>query len=329
MRNKHNSDLVANTNEDIRLELLRTVEATPYFIKKTNNIYKMKKTIFVFFFPVILVTIYAQSNIQSVIKDSLTTKGIPFVNIAYLNLNIGTISDEEGFFSMKKNNDQQFLQLSALGYRNKVVDINKIDSTIYLSPKIEQLNEIVVYGKKNNYTKNIKLGLSAFFTVIKTHLPFGYEFASYIENKYHKKGIIKEVLLSLNKTEKYDFIATYNVKFYSYDSIRKQPGTALFEQNIFVKPENKTYKLKINVENYNISLPKEGVCVGIELVNVENFKTTSMSKIAPAIIFTYTNADNLTWTRFMNKKWGQDSKHPPRINDFSNASIVITANIER
>jgi hypothetical protein len=54
-----------------------------------------------------------------------------------------------------------------------------------------------------------------------------------------------------------------------------------------------------------------------------------MSKIAPAIIFTDTKADNLTWTRFMNKKWGQESKHPTHINDFKNASIVITANIER
>lgn len=290
----------------------------------------MKKTILVFFLPVILVTIYAQNNIQCVIKDSLTTKGIPFVNIAYRDLNIGTISDEEGFFSMKKNNAQQFLQLSALGYYDKVVAINKMNSIIYLIPKIEELNEIVVYGKKNNYTKNIRLGINAFFTGIKTHLPFGYEFASYIENKYHKKGIIKEVLLSLNKTKKYDFIATYNVKFYSYDSIRKQPGAALFEQNIFVKPENKTYKLKINVENYNIRLPKEGVCVGIELVNVENFKTTTMSKIAPAIIFTFTKANNLTWQRFMNKKWWQNAKPSiPHINNFINASIIITANIER
>jgi hypothetical protein len=39
------------------------------------------------------------------------------------------------------------------------------------------------------------------------------------------------------------------VKFYSFDSIKKQPGKLIYNENIFITPENRTYVLKIDVEN--------------------------------------------------------------------------------
>ena len=290
----------------------------------------MKKTIIILLTSLFFVNINAQKKIESKIKDSITQKSIPYVNIAYLNLNIGTMSDEKGYFNLKKIDTLKYIQISSLGYESKIVNIKRIDSIIFLQPKIETLNEIVVYGKNIDYNKNIRLGLNQSFNKIKTSLPFGYEFSAFIENKYKKRGIIKEVFLNLNKTNEYDFIATYNIKFYRYDSIRKEPGELLSEKNIFVKPKNKTYILKINVENLNISLPKNGICVGVELVNIENFKVNSMSKIAPQINFTHTEKINLTWSRFMNKKWSIRTRQSmANKNKYINANINITALIER
>lgn len=289
----------------------------------------MKKTIIILFISLFFTNVRAQKKIEGIIKDSITQKNIPFVNVSYLDLNIGTMSDEEGFFNLKKIDTLKYIQISSLGYENKIINIKKIDSVIYLKPKTEALNEVVVYGKNIVYKKNIKLGLNQSLNKIKTSLPIGYEFSAYIENEYEKKGIIKEVILNLNKAKEYDIIPTYNIKFYSYDSIKKQPGELLSEKNIFVKPENKSYKLKFDVESMKIILPKKGICVGIELVNIENFKITSMSRIAPKINFTHTDKVNLTWVRFMNKKWNKDGRQS-RINKnkYINANINITALIE-
>jgi len=290
----------------------------------------MKKTIIILLTSLFFVNINAQKKIESKIKDSITQKSIPYVNIAYLNLNIGTMSDEKGYFNLKKIDTLKYIQISSLGYESKIVNIKRIDSIIFLKPKIESLNEVVVYSKNIDYNKNIKLGLNQSFNKIKTSLPFGYEFSAFIENKYKKRGVIKEVFLNLNKSNEYDFIATYNIKFYRYDSIRKEPGELLSEKNIFVKPKNKTYILKINVENLNISLPKNGICVGVELVNLENFKINSMSRIAPQINFTHTEKINLTWSRFMNKKWSISTHQSmANKNKYINANINITALIER
>lgn len=270
----------------------------------------------------------AQSKVEGIIKNSITKNNIPFVNVAYEALNVGTISNNEGYFNLKKIDSLKFIQISSVGYESKRVNIETLSKIIYLSPKIESLQEVVINSKKLKYTKNIKLGLEQTLK-IRTGLPFGYEFSSYIENTYKKRGLIKEVILNLNKAVKYDFLATYNVKFYSFDSIKKQPGKLIYNENIFITPENRTYILKIDVEKLRIKLPIEGICIGIEVVNKENYKTKSMSIIAPKINFTHTKQKCSTWMRFMNKNWilSTNESHAKK-GQFVNANINITALIE-
>tara|TARA_R110000868_G_scaffold371395_1_gene634960 strand:+ start:108 stop:998 length:891 start_codon:yes stop_codon:yes gene_type:complete len=270
----------------------------------------------------------AQSKLEGIIKDSITKNNIPFVNVAYEALNVGTMSNNEGYFNLKKIDSLKFIQISSVGYESKRVNIATLSKIIYLRPKIESLEEVVINSKQLKYTKNIKLGLKQTLK-IRTGLPFGYEFSSYIENTAKKRGLIKEVILNLNKAPTYDFLATYNVKFYNFDSIKKQPGKLIYNENIFITPENRTYILKIDVEKLRIKLPIEGICIGIEVVNKENYKITSMSTIAPKINFTHTKQKYSTWLRFMNKNWilSTNESHAKK-GIFVNANINITALIE-
>lgn len=268
-------------------------------------------------------------NIEGFIKDKATNESIPFVNITYLNVNVGTMSGTDGYFLLKRIENNDKIQISCLGYETLILDIRNVQNNVYLESKEEILQEVVLYAEKPKYTKNINLGLEQTLKA-RTSLPFGYEFSAFIDNTHRKKGVLKQVILNLNKSKKYDFLATYNVKFYSYDSINKQPGELIYFENVFIKPENKTYKLKIDVENLNIQLPINGICIGIELVNIENYKVNSMSKIAPAINFTHTEKKNITWTRFMDKKWTLSTyESKAKKGQYVNANINITAKIER
>lgn len=270
----------------------------------------------------------SQSKIEGVIKDSITKINIPFVNVAYEALNAGTMSNSEGYFNLKKIDSLKFIQLSSVGYESKRINIDKLSKVIYLRPRIESLEEVVINLKKIKYTKNIKLGLKQTLK-IRTGLPFGYEFSSYIENTFKKRGLVKEIMLNLNKAPKYDFLAAYNLKFYRYDSIKKQPGQLICNENVFITPENRTYILKVDVEKLRIKLPVEGMCIGIELVNKENYNTTSMSIIAPRINFTHTKQKYSTWIRFMNKNWKLSTNESKvKKNQFINANINMSALIE-
>lgn len=268
-------------------------------------------------------------NIEGFIKDKATEKSIPFVNITYLNVNVGAVSDTEGYFTLKKIENNNKIQISCLGYETLILDIKDVKNNVYLEPTVEILKEIVLSAEKPKYTKNINLGLEQTLKA-RTSLPFGYEFSTFIENKYRKKGVLKEIILNLNKSKKYDFLATYNIKFYSYDSINKQPGELIYFENVFIKPENKTYQLKIDIEDLNIKLPAYGICIGVEIVNIENFEINSMSKIAPEINFTHTAKKNISWSRFMNKKWTLSTyESKAKKGQYVNANINITAKIER
>ena len=97
-----------------------------------------------------------------------------------------------------------------------------------------------------------------------------------------------------------DYLATYNVKFYSYDSIQHRPGNEIFSQNIIAYPENKTYSFVIDIDSLNISFPKKGVCVGVEIINTKykNPKTTG-AFIGPSITFSERKKIRpiIAWTR--------------------------------
>lgn len=274
-------------------------------------------------------------TLRGKVIDSISKKPLELVNITYIKNDFGVNSNINGGFEIKIVDNNDVLQISSIGYKKKylslkeIVDSNINNIEIALVPLIEQLEEVSIINKKKTYYRSHIIGLNKKLKV-RTGFPFGYEFCNYIKNAENKTGRINFVILSLNKKKDYDFLATYNIKFYEYDTLTKSPGKEIYFKNIIVQPQNKTYKLKIDVEELKIRFPKDGICVGIEILNTKYPNVNnSMSIIAPSINFTHTHLEIMTWTRYRNKTWKIGTSKSQVKDNFVNAMINLEIQIEK
>jgi hypothetical protein len=88
------------------------------------------------------------------ILDQATNKGIPDVNIYFEGSVKGAISNDKGDFSFYIDTLPLIMVVSHLGYETKkmLLDKTSFTLTVYLQPKIRQLEEIVVSGKSKVQT---------------------------------------------------------------------------------------------------------------------------------------------------------------------------------
>ena len=283
-------------------------------------------------------------GISGIVIDSITHKPIELANIIFIKTSNGIYTDSNGFFKINSNENKLKLQISSVGYKNKIIDLsNLLESekkliNIVLVPKIEVLKEVNIIRKKINYTNAKTLGSKKKFKT-SCAFQFGTEICNLIKNPFNKNGKIKTVILSLSKMEVLDYLAVFNIKFYKYDTFNNMPGEEIYFKNLVVRPKNKTYKLKIDVDSLSIKFPKDGICIGVEIANTEYLKPKmSMAYVAPYINFTQTDMQILTWKRFKGNTWNVDThKTSNRIDwlrpnidkDYMNAMINIEAKIEK
>ena len=93
-------------------------------------------------------------TVSGVIRDRNTKRAIEYVNVSAVGTNVGTITNEDGEFTLKINNSLNVkeIQLSRLGYFNALVTINRNDKeakTFFLSPESIVLSEVLVFSWRN------------------------------------------------------------------------------------------------------------------------------------------------------------------------------------
>ena len=95
------------------------------------------------------------THIVGFVRDSITREGLPFVSIAMLGGNEGTVSNEQGGFNIDTDIDITALRLTAVGYKTKDVVLNPGQTVVVvdLSPSTIELNEVVVKRTKDKYSK--------------------------------------------------------------------------------------------------------------------------------------------------------------------------------
>lgn len=91
--------------------------------------------------PTILVG--QKSIFQAHIIDSSTKKPLPYCNIVIIGENKGTVSNEQGFFSLKSESDK-FVSISQLGYKTKKIKLSSINQEIKLNPISQTIDEILI-----------------------------------------------------------------------------------------------------------------------------------------------------------------------------------------
>lgn len=278
----------------------------------------MKHPLFFILF-IVTNTVYSQT-IVGTIKDSLTQNSIPFSNIVLLNGG-GLYADNFGKFEIDiKNSIYDTLQISAIGYIPKKIPllqfkaVKKTEINISLEPYIEELNEVIINSKKK-YTEKVSLGDDRNGNIGMTSL-IGYETCVFFENPMKREGKVQRIFIDLKGRKNADYTATLNIKFYAYDKKNNMPGKELYTKNIYVTPKNKKYRLWINVENYNIYFPEDGICLGVEMVNTIG-EVKKYAYFGP--MFRYTlSEDNKskTWSNYHNKGWQGGAANHPKYKNF-------------
>lgn len=94
----------------------------------------------------------ATSALTGVVVDSLTHEGLSYVAVFVEGKSAGTMTDENGRFSLAAKIPGDTLRFSMMGYSTKKVVASPL-MTVELSPTGVTLNEVIVKPKKEKYSK--------------------------------------------------------------------------------------------------------------------------------------------------------------------------------
>jgi hypothetical protein len=212
---------------------------------------------------------------SGVIVNKKTKQPVPFVNIGLVGKNIGTVSDENGKFTLNidETHDTDTLKASCIGFNSYAVrfgDFKKTSNhTIPIEERVTQLPELVVVPKnfalKTLGVTTKSTGVSAGYMNNELGKELG------ILMKIKKTAILEKVKLNFAACT-YDSIF-YRLNIYRFDSKKE------FE-NVLQKPIYITLSKKQTLETVVVDLkPYNLVMEGDFLVSLEHVKDLGEGKL--------------------------------------------------
>lgn len=225
-----------------------------------------------FLFPLLL---WSQEQIiKGLVLDAGTKAPIPYVNISVLNSQFGTSSNENGSYALKLGQRElkKEIHVSSLGYKDTTLTVTsllKLD-TVYLSPLVEEFDEIVISNRKKRdffevnpiRKKDLVLGFGGF----KNH---PYIFALYIPHDVACANFdfIENAKVYLNKSYFLGGIKPMKSKFrFRMFSVGKDslPDKDLITENVIITTTKKQREAEVDLSGFDLVFPDEGVFVAIE-----------------------------------------------------------------
>ncbi len=202
----------------------------------------------------------AQGNCDQIVSDSKSKLPVPF---AIIKANDKTFyTDSLGYFRI----DNQILNeitVSCLGYESKTVIVNCKESVIFLKPKAIVLPEIKVSPK---FTKTKNLGVTEKTKISVSGLD-GSIISVFIPNETSTQKVISKIVLPYKAVKHF----TSSFRFHIYKiADNGKPGSEMIERNLVGYPRKKKGKIEIDIKEYNLAIPKEGIFIGIEWISSNN-----------------------------------------------------------
>lgn len=213
-------------------------------------------------------------NVEAFLLDQETNLPITFANIGFNGKAIGTVSGDDGKFTLvydeSKIKDTDILTISRLGYEtlsftaevfyNKLVKTNKI----YLQPISETLDEVVV--EQVSRTKKI-LGYTSFhghylMAYWKDEKALGAEIGTYIKVRKKNTKLNKLSFQVIDNTAD-SLLVRVNV----YDVKKGNPVKNVLTSNIYHTISKKKGVEEIDLSPYNIVVDKSCI-ISLELIKV-------------------------------------------------------------
>jgi uncharacterized protein YbaA (DUF1428 family) len=224
------------------------------------------KTIFLLLFPMVLM---AQQT-KGVVKDSLTGKPVPYVNIWIENENSGTTADEDGNFAVKTTNADKTIVFSAVSYETKRVKLTGVKKVL-LQPVLARIESA---SPSFEFTKSKTIGDYKPRNVQLTYGNHGVPWMlarkfTFDDTLTDTPYITQVSLLTDSHNEK----MVFNLRLFTIGDDGK-PDYDLVSQNIFVTVERGKESTVVDLKPYMVKVPKKGFFVAVEWLMIsQNVKT--------------------------------------------------------
>lgn len=272
-----------------------------------------KLTVLIFLFTYSLFS-FSQTKIEGFVFDK-NGNPIEFCSIYVNNKGIGTYSDNKGYFSLDiKKYNQEKITFSHIGFLTYNISANKYISqktdTVFLEKNNISLEEVVINPEKYKKVKH-RPKRELFGKYNRAYAP-----AVGAITAYHIKDYASSILSKV--TFYYKRIKNPNI----YVGLRVLKKTNKPQMEDRLLDTNLVYNLKLNsksftidLKEYNIVIPSEGVLVGLELIRDPCKKKTVVNDKITINSCLYIGLENSlnsenTYVSQWNKKWSWWKKVP-------------------
>jgi hypothetical protein len=214
-----------------------------------------------------LISFSITAQIKGVVKDSISGKPIPYVNIWIENENIGTTSEENGEFTISSTDNNKNLIFSVLGFEKKIIRASKAIE-VNLKPIAYQLNEVLVPTRRRE-TRILEIGdtdnliYQAFDNGPRIDTKFFPYYPSYKKTRFIKK-------VTIETDSKIDN-ATIKIHFYTVNP-EGFPSKEILEKDFIVSVKKGTTRNTFDVTDFYLEMPKNGLFIGFEKLIIEKNK---------------------------------------------------------
>ena len=117
--------------------------------------------LFAFSFFLITLSSLAQTRVGGIVVDEQGV-GIPFANVIFANSSEGVITNDDGRFYLASDNTWDKVEISFLGYKTEILELNGVENTgltIQLTEDTGELDAVVIYTGKTDKKNNPALDL--------------------------------------------------------------------------------------------------------------------------------------------------------------------------
>ena len=204
---------------------------------------------------------FGQTELIGQVIDALTEEPIPYVNIGLVDENIGTVSDEQGYFQLEIDPlqySQSNLRFSMIGFESKTYVLQEyLQKELLIIPLTEEsteLEEVVVSTKRTQFETKI-LGnktttkfIYAAFTTNKLGNEMGF-----VVRQRKRPMILKKFNISLVEND-YGFIR-FRLNFYSVEN--GLPTSTLLKENIIIETDATSGIVSKDLAPYEIVIDED------------------------------------------------------------------------
>lgn len=283
------------------------------------------------FYILLLFTISISAQTKGVVVDE-NNNPIPYVNIWVENENIGTTSDEKGFFEIKATIDKT-LVFSSVGFEIKKL-IFKHNDKVVLKSIIYKLDEVVISKRKNDKELEIGDSKKIHHKQLSGDKPWIYGKLFEYDTIYSETPFIKKITFFTDSEKKG---ALLKIRIFEFnDSI---PTKDLLNEDLIISVKKGMEENEIDVSKYNLRFPEKGIVIGLEWMIIEENKyyfeykdsktkeKQSMLCYSPSLVINYSDKENAfrysggKW--FRNKLFHKESNEKPWYNKVMTPAINL------